>query len=211
MTSGANHSAQMNFAFPPMTSPVQASSAVEPKPEAKNPIMSSHQQQQKQQQQEDRYAALKDLDNIFKSSVELTPKANEPDPFQQQQHQQLHNHQQPKPVANQATHRTYNPFSTDFSSSQQLNTSPWPISGSPSGPGFGASPAAGIGFGPKVPDFFPSPWDTPSAASTATTSNPTDFFSSKNFNNPWSESSDSENKPVPAFGQFGFNKKNPFL
>ena len=209
MTSGAGHAAPMTFAFPPIAAPVQATSVVEPKPEVKNPnpIMSSHHHQQ--QQQEDRYAALKDLDNIFKSSVEVTPKSNEPEPFQQHQQQQQQ-HQQPKPVANPAANRTYNPFSTDFSSSQQLNTSPWPISGSPSGPGFGASPAAGIGFGPKVPDFFPSPWDAPSATS-KTTTDPTDFFSSKNFNNPWPESNDSENKPVPAFGQFGFNKKNPFL
>jgi hypothetical protein len=143
-------------------------------------------------QQEDKYAALKDLDNIFKSSIEITSKPD-PEPFQSS-----------KAATNPASGRTYNPFAADYSSSQQLNTSPWPITGSPSGPGFGT---ASGGFGAaqsKVPDFFASPWDTPAATAPA---NPADFFGGKNFNNPWSESGDSENK----FGQFGFNKKNPFL
>ncbi len=40
-------------------------------------------------------------------------------------------------------------------------------------------------------------------------SNPNDFFSSKPFSNPWSESNDAGSQPFAS--QFGFNKKNPFL
>ncbi len=204
----ATHSAQMDFGFPPMALPVAPVVApVEPTPAKQavsKPIMSSQ-----QQQQEDRYAALKDLDNIFKTSVELTSKSNS----DSEQHAK-----QPTVggVSSPSNRATYNPFATDFSSTQQLNTSPWPISASPSGPGF-AAPSAGFGSGQgKVPDFFASPWDTPSAAPSASTSgfaaNPTDFFNTKGFSNPWSESHENDNnKPLPAFGQFGFNKKNPFL
>ena len=192
-TKASSHStAQINFGLAPVQNvPLPASAAPAPVQaiqETKKPIMSTT-------QQEDKYAALKDLDNIFKTSVELSskPVIGDPDPFQQV-----------RPASNPSSNRTYNPFATDFASSQQLNTSPWPTTGSPSGPGF-SSASGGFGATPaKAPDFFPSPWDAPAAASAAP--NPTDFFSSKNFNNPWSETSDND-----KFGQFGFNKKNPFL
>lgn len=175
------HSAQLDFGFPPMTALSAQSSAFETKhPDPPKSAMSS---------QEDRYAALKDLDNIFKSSVEVTPKSNEPEVA--------------KPSA--VTSPTFNPFSTDFNSTHQLNTSPWPLSASPSGPGFAA---AGFG-GQKAPGFFPSPWDNQGSSSNALPANPVDFFNTKVFTNPWSDSSENDNK---GFGQFGStNKKNPFL
>ena len=178
------HSAQLDFGFPPMTAlPAQPTAFETKQAEAPKVAMSS------QQLLEDRYAALKDLDNIFKSSVEVTAESD-----LQQQH-----------VVTSPTNRTYNPFATDFNSTQQLNTSPWPLSASPSGPGF---PAAGFG-GQKVPGFFPSPWDNQSGSSNGLPGNPTDFFNTKVFTNPWSESHENDNK---GFGQFGStNKKNPFL
>jgi hypothetical protein len=180
----ASHSVNLDFGFHPMTAlPAQPVTFETKQADSPKLALSS---------QEDRYAALKDLDNIFKSSVEVTPKPSE--------------HDQPKPNAlTSPTNRTCNPFATDFNSTQQLNTSPWPLSASPSGPGFAA---AGFG-GQKAPGFFPSPWDTQGSSSSALPANPVDFFNTKVFTNPWSETFENDNK---GFGQFGStNKKNPFL
>ena len=179
----------VDFGFPPMpAAPLSAPAALaaapaQPKPEAKKPVMAS--------QMEDKYAALKDLDNIFKSSFELTskPAIGDTDPFPPPQ----------KHVSVPASNRTYNPFAAEYSASPQPNTSPWPTTGSPSGPGFGAASSSSS----KIPDFFPSPWDAPAAAPA---SNQGDFFGGKNFSNPWSEGGDTD-----KFSAFGFNKKNPFL
>lgn len=175
----------VDFGFPPMpTAPVPVAVApAQPKPEAKKPVMAAH--------GEDKYAALKDLDNIFKSSFELTakPVTGDAEPFPPPQ----------KHVSVPASNRTYNPFAAEYSASPQPNTSPWPTTGSPAGPGFGAASSSSS----KIPDFFPSPWDTPAAAPT---SNQGDFFGGKNFSNPWSEGNDND-----KFSAFGFNKKNPFL
>jgi hypothetical protein len=113
--------AQLSFGLAPTPALVSAAPAVTatpPKPDGNAKAVAAM-----SSQAEDKYAALKDLDNIFKTSVELNAKpAIEPEPFPS------------KPAA--VPNRTYNPFTADFGSSpQQLNTSPWPLSASPSGPG----------------------------------------------------------------------------
>lgn len=185
-------SARINFAFPPMASPAPVPEAIHPKPVNPEAAKPAPKQVMSSSLQEDRYAALKDLDNIFKTSIELNTKPTAPEPA-------------PAPITNGPV-ATHNPFASDFNATHQLNTSPWPLSASPAGSGFNA-PTGGFGGNQN---FFPSPWDAPSATSagSAMSSNPNDFFSGKGLTNPWSENNDTNHQP---FGQFGFNKKNPFL